>query len=388
MNERSRRGSAAGVLFLGLIGGVAGSLLTNWTTARFGERLPPVIRPYTEVVHRAPPLTEGTSIPETVKRIGPAVVSIDTRRERRTPPMPDVPPPLRPFFGVPEPRELPPIEGRGSGFIVNASQGYLVTNHHVVRGATDITVRLSDKRSFAAELVGADPVADVAVLKIPARNLSELGFIADSDKVAIGETVIAIGNPFGFENTVTTGVVSALNRELPGGGVPLDNLIQTDAAINPGNSGGPLCDLTGSVIGMNTAIRPDGQGIGFAVAANTIKHALEEILRHGRVVRPWIGIQFDTLDSRVAEQLGVPEGTQGMLVVRTTTDGPAERAGLQQGDVITAINGQPVRETADLRRGIRDKKPGDRITLTVQRAERQLKITVTLGEMPEQAVQR
>jgi S1-C subfamily serine protease len=278
-----------------------------------------------------------------------------------------------------------PAQGRGSGFITNGAEGLLVTNNHVVQNASSITVRLSDKRSFTARLVGSDPVADVAVLRIPGGNLSEMKF-ADSDRVAIGSTVIAIGNPFGFENTVTTGVVSAVNRQLPAN-IPLENLIQTDAAINPGNSGGPLCDLAGSVIGMNTAIRPDAQGIGFAVAANTIKHSVEQILEHGRVIRPWLGIAYDPLTSALAEQLGVPS-TNGMVVVRTVSGGPAERAGVQQGDVITAVNDRTIKESDDLRNAIRDHKPGDRVTLTVQRGRESVKIPVQLGELPAQDVRR
>jgi S1-C subfamily serine protease len=383
-----RRGSAVGVLFLGLVGGVAGSLLTTWATSQWREKLPPIIRPYTQVVeHTPPPASPGARVTATVRRIGPAVVAIDTRRVSQPPPTPDVPAPLRPFFGIPERGEMPPMIGRGSGFLINAGKGYVITNSHVVQGATDITVKLSDSHTFRGELIGSDPVADVAVLRIPGKSLSQLSFIADSSQVEIGSAVIAIGNPFGLENTVTTGVVSALNRELPGS-IPLENLIQTDAAINPGNSGGPLCDLSGSVIGMNTAIRADGQGIGFAVAANTIKHSLEEILAHGRVVRPWIGISYDPLDSRLAEQLDVPEGTRGMVIVRTTPDGPGERAGLQQGDVVTEIDGRPVRESDDLRSSIRDRKPGDTITLTVQRGRQTHKIPVQLGELPAEAVRR
>jgi S1-C subfamily serine protease len=213
--------------------------------------------------------------------------------------------------------------------------------------------------------------------------LPELSF-TDSDKIAVGSTVIAIGNPFGYENTVTTGVVSALNRELPGS-VPMDkleNLIQTDAAINPGNSGGPLCDLDGDIIGMNTAISAQGQGIGFAVAANTIKRSVAEILQYGRGIRPWLGVVNSPLDASLAEQLRVPTATEGVVIVRVVSGGPAEAAGLQVGDVVTAANNRPIKLQDDLRKLLREARPGQTVALTILREGRSQQIGVTLGERP------
>jgi serine protease Do len=318
---------------------------------------------------------------QAVQKIGPAVVFIDTLISRSPDQSSGLPEVFRRFFGAPEPQERVPARGRGSGFIIGGREGYIVTNNHVVRSARSIRVTLPDKRAFDARPVGTDPFADVALIRIASHDLPTLSF-ADSDKLQIGMTAIAIGNPFGFENTVTTGVVSAVNRELPApNNVPLENLIQTDAAINPGNSGGPLCDLNGRVIGMNTAIIPYGQGIGFAVAANTIKRSIRDIIEHGHAVRPFIGISYLELTRPLAEQLGISDAN-GAVIREVISNSPAERAGLRAGDVITEINGVAVKERNDIRRAIRDSRPGQTITLTVRREKETLKIPVTLGEMP------
>jgi serine protease Do len=380
---RVRRGGAAGVLLLGLIGGVIGSLLTNLVTNRGGQPSSPVVRPYTEVVNNGPPpsVGGGASVVQAVQKIGPAVVFIDTTFRRSPDQSSGLPDLFRRFFGGAEPQEPMPAEGRGSGFIINGSRGYIVTNNHVVSNARSIHVTLPDKRAFDAQTIGTDPFADVALIRIPGRDLPELKF-ADSDKLAIGMTAIAIGNPFGFENSVTTGVVSAVKRELRSpSGVPLENLIQTDAAINPGNSGGPLCDLNANVMAMNTAIIPYGQGIGFAVASNTIKRSIDDILKYGHAVRPWIGITYLELTRNLADQLGIPNAN-GVVIRNVISNSPAERAGLRPGDVVTEINGATVKETNDLRKAIRDSKPGQTITLTVWREKETLKIPVRLGEMP------
>jgi S1-C subfamily serine protease len=388
---RNRSGRAAGVFILGIIGGILGALGTNWVTGRWGAKLPPEIRPYTQVVTPPPanPETADQGAPanrnighgdviHAVQRIGPAVAAITT--EIAAPPseygeLPDF---IRRFFGVPEERR-PRGEGRGSGFIVNGSDGYLITNHHVVQNASRIQVKLPDKREFDAELKGADPYNDVAVLRISGASLPQLA-LADSDKAVIGSTVVAIGNPFGLENSVTTGVVSAVNRELPGG-TPLENLIQTDAAINPGNSGGPLCDLDGNVVGMNTAITAQGQGIGFAVASNTIKSSISQILRYGRATRAWMGIATLTLTPEVAERLQI-RSIPGAVVGRVEPGSPAEEAGLRVGDVITAIEARPVKEQNDVRAAIRGRRPEDTVTVTVKRGDQTEQLRLRLGEAP------
>jgi serine protease Do len=373
------------VFFLGIIGGIVGALGTNWATGRWGEKLPPEIRPYTQVVTspsagEAPANTSAGQgdVIRAVQRIGPAVAAITT--EIAAPPseygeLPDF---IRRFFGIPEERQ-PRGMGRGSGFLISGNDGYVVTNNHVVQNASRIQVKLPDKREFSAELKGSDPFNDVALLRISGANLPHLAF-ADSDRVVIGATVVAVGNPFGLENSVTTGVVSAVNRELPGD-TPLENLIQTDAAINPGNSGGPLCDLNGNVIGMNTAITAQGQGIGFAVTANAIKTSIDQILRYGRATRSWMGIGTVTLAPEVAERLRVRH-TPGALIGRVEPGSPADEAGLRVGDVITAINDRPVKEQNDVRAAIRTHRPGDTVTVSVQRDGQSEKISVRLGEYP------
>jgi serine protease Do len=377
-----RRGGAAGILLLGLVGGIVGSLLTNWVLNRREQPFSPVVRPYTEVVNNGPtPSGGGSSVVQAVKRIGPAVVFIDTLISRAPDQSSGLPEIFRRFFGGAEPQQQMPARGRGSGFMLDGREGYIVTNNHMVRNARSIRVTLPDKRAFDAQPLGTDPFADVALIRISGHGLPTLSF-ADSDKLEIGMTAIAIGNPFGFANTVTTGVVSAVNRELPApNNVPLENLIQTDAAINPGNSGGPLCDLNGNVIGMNTAIIPYAQGMGFAVASNTIKRSIRDILEHGHGVRPWIGINYLELTRPLAEQLGIPNAN-GVVVRNVIAGSPAEHAGVRSGDVVTEINGTPVKERNDLRRAIRDSRPGQTITLTVRRQKETLKIPIRLGEMP------
>jgi serine protease Do len=218
-------------------------------------------------------------------------------------------------------------------------------------------------------------------VRINADHLPQME-LGDSDHILPGATAIAIGNPFGFANTVTVGVVSALGRELPSpGGFPLDNLLQTDAAINPGNSGGPLCDIHGRVIGMNTAIIPFGQGIGFAVAVSSIKRSVEDIQAHGHGIRPWLGVQMDDINQEIARQLDVP--TQEGALVRSAIPGsPAAAAGLREGDVIVALNGQKIPDREALSRAIRNTRVGDTVTLTVYRGRQKLEVKAKIGERP------
>src|SRR5262249_25593743 len=248
---------------------------------------------------------DANAVTEAVKRVGPAVVNIDTTS---LPPSSEtgLPDGFRRFFCF-EPEETPvPRQGQGLGMSIDSERGLVLTNNHVVEGANQIRVNLPDKRSFAGSVVGTDPWGDVAVVRIEARNLPHVE-LGDSDRLDPGATAIAIGNPFGFANTVTVGVVSALQRELPAPtGFTLENLIQTDAAINPGNSGGPLCDIHGRVIGMNTAIIPYGQGLGFAVAVHPIKRTVEDIVAHRHVTHPWLGVALANNTPDIARQLNVP----------------------------------------------------------------------------------
>ncbi|MGV3722881.1 MAG: S1C family serine protease [Actinomycetota bacterium] len=245
-------------------------------------------------------------------------------------------------------------------------------------------VTLPDKRSFEAKVVGRDPVGDIALIRIEGGGELPQIALGDSQALHIGQTVIAIGNPLGLENTVTQGVLCAEGRELPGDriqNIPLEDLLQTDAAINPGNSGGPLLDAYGAAIGMNTAIISQAQGIGFAVAADTIRRSVADLLEHGRVIRPAIGVLLVELTPPIARELGIPR-QEGVAIFRVASGGPADRAGLKSGDVITEAAGQPVTGVDQLRQVLRQMKPGAKLTLRGVRGNSQKTWQVTVGELP------
>lgn len=334
----------------------------------------PAVKPVVST-SRQSEATDG-SITETVRRVGPAVVSIKTRFLSKESDIPDL---FREFFGD-EGRPVPQ-EGQGSGMIIHADKGYVLTNAHVIKDARVIKVTLPDKRTFDGTLVGADTMSDLAVIRIPAHNLPEVK-LSSSTSPPIGSWVVAIGNPFGYENTVTVGVVSATEREiLPEGGPALERLIQTDAAINPGNSGGPLCNLQGEVVGINTAILSVAQGIGFAIASGHARTVVDQLIAHGRVLRPWIGIQYHGVTPEMKEYLGLPTD-EGVIIERVIPRSPASRAGLRRGDLIVEINGVPVKRINDLRDEIRKRKVGDTIRLRLYRGREQKVITLQAGEMP------
>ncbi len=321
-----------------------------------------------------------------VKRVGPAVVNIDTVVLRR-----------QSIFGLWDPFEglfendpftrLVPSKGQGSGVIVDAVNGYVVTNEHVVHDCigrkSEIKVSLPNKQTYEATIVGADPQYDVAVLKIEGKNLPQAE-LASSDELVIGEWVVAIGNPFGFRNTVTVGVVSALDRSLPSEyGGRLEGLIQTDAAINPGNSGGPLCDIEGRVIGINTAIIKGAEGIGFAIGASHVKPVVEEIIKFGRVRHGWCGMQFWDISERLAQRLGL-ESTDGALVVEVYQNGPAAEAGIKPGDVILEAGGEKITSVDDMQNVLRKARAGDVLTLKIVRKGKTINVKVKLSDIPEQ----
>jgi serine protease Do len=386
MRERPgfRLGAVAGYLIVGLLGGIIGGLLVGWTLQRAGGSRAPLTSalPYTEAPRAASSDTSAdttNSVTQAVKRVGPAVVYIDTT-SAPPPSNGGLPDGLRRMLGLPE-EEPMPRQGTGSGAIIDSQRGLVLTNNHVVQGAEKITVTLPDKRAFTGQVVGTDPLGDIAVIRIKGTDLPQVE-LGNSDQIEPGAAAIAIGNPFGFANTVTVGVVSALDRTLrPPRGYPLENLIQTDAAINPGNSGGPLCDVHGRVIGMNTAIIPYGQGIGFAVAVNAIKRSVEDIVAHGRVIRPWLGVGLRNNSQAIAEQLGVPT-REGVLVTVVSPDSPAARAGIREGDVITTFNGSPTSDDDALRRAISSAKVGDTVTLSGYREREKIDFKVTIGERP------
>lgn len=323
-----------------------------------------------------------------VKAVGPAVVNIDTLVMRRQSVFgfPDL---FDGFFEDSPFSRLVPQPGQGSGFIIDSDNGYVLTNEHVIHDAYlrkgQIKVSLPNKETYEAKVVGADVQYDIAVLRIEGKNLPCVK-LGSSENLAIGEWVLAIGNPFRFRNTVTVGVVSALDRVLENAaadGGNLEGLIQTDAAINPGNSGGPLCDIEGNVIGINTAILRGAEGLGFAIAASSIKQAVDEIIKVGRVRHGWPGMEFWDISARVAARLGL-DSTDGALVSEVYKDGPADQAGIKPGDVVLEAAGRKIRSVADIQSVLRKARSGDKIALKLSRRGKGISITLELADVPEQ----
>lgn len=324
----------------------------------------------------------GNPVAKIARELSPAVVNIDveTMVTRSVHPFANDPF-FRQFFGEEQRRfsRTVPMKGRGSGFIVS-KDGHIITNNHVIDGADKITVTFSDGRTFEAKVLGKDPTFDLAVIKIDGNDLPVLE-LGDSEATEVGEWVVAIGNPFGLEHTVTVGVVSAKNRSIHAGNVNFDGFLQTDAAINPGNSGGPLLNLEGKVVGINTAIVPFAQGIGFAVPVNMAKQVMDDLIEFGRVKRGWLGVYIQPLTKEFAEAYGVKE-ENGAVVSDVLRDSPAEKAGLQRGDVILEVDGSGVKNHQEFVMKIRQKLAGDKVTLTVIRQKKNIKVDVPLGEMP------
>lgn len=324
------------------------------------------------------------NIAEIAERVGPAVVNIDVVRYVETSPFG-----TRfndPFFDqffrqFEEFRQQIPQKGAGSGFIVD-QEGHILTNEHVVHNAEEIKVTLSDGREFTGEIVGSDITTDMAIIKIDANNLpvAELG---DSDSLRVGEIVIAIGNPYGLEKTVTMGVVSAKGRNISAGteGQEYRNLIQTDTAINPGNSGGPLLNTDGQVVGINTAIIPYAQGIGFAIPVSVAKRNLNDLITLGKVRRSWLGVYIQEVTEEIAEQFDLDEA-RGVLVGDVIAGSPAEEAGIERGDVILSINQKEVATPIELQDAVRALEIGDTVQIEVIRSGRELNLSLKIGEMP------
>lgn len=288
---------------------------------------------------------------------------------------------FRHFPAPPGKGQRMPTQGLGSGFIIS-SDGYLVTNHHVVDGADKITVKLNDKREFPAQVIGSDPQSDIALLKIAATGLPTVT-IGNMDHLKVGQWVFAIGAPFGLERTATKGIVSALSRSLPNDAyVPF---IQTDVPINPGNSGGPLFDLNGQVVGVNSQIfsRSGGyMGLSFAIPVNVAMDVVAQLKTDGRVSRGWMGVSLQEVTQDLARSFNL-EQPRGALVAEVSADSPAAKAGLKTGDVIVAYAGQPVNDSADLPPLVGATKPGVNRTLTVIRDSKPQDITITLGQLPD-----
>ncbi len=323
------------------------------------------------------------SLAPIVERVNPAVVNISTFTTKtvRNPMMDD--PFFRRFFGAPEQFQSPQrrrTQSAGSGVIIDAKAGTVITNFHVIKGADEIRVGLHDDRSYEAELIGSDPEVDIAILKIDADDLSQLN-MADSDTLRQGDFVVAIGNPFGLENTVTTGVVSALGRS--GLGIEgYENFIQTDASINPGNSGGALVNLRGDLVGINTAIiAPSGGnvGIGLAIPANMAKNSLEQIMEHGEVKRGQLGVHIQDLTQDMAIALELDEQQQGVIVAKVREGSAADKAGILADDVIVSANGKAMQSAAELRNEVGSRRIGEKLKLEVLRDGKRKKISVEIG---------
>lgn len=327
--------------------------------------------------------TPKGSFSNAVKKATPAVVNIFTSTKRTNNHQPFMDDPVyRHFFGDPDNMDDEPESSLGSGVIVS-EQGLILTNHHVIASADQIEVALADGRKMVATVVGTDPETDLAVLRVEAEKLPSITFAAN-DKLAVGDVVLAIGNPFGVGQTVTQGIVSALGRSHLGINT-YENFIQTDASINPGNSGGALIDAEGNLVGINSAIysRSGGSmGIGFAIPANLARQVMEQIISHGSVVRGWMGIEAQDVTDELAESFKLSE-TKGALIAGVLRDSPADKAGLKAGDILIKIAGKPVADAEGMLNIIAALKPSEKVTLVIVRNGVNQNVDVVIGRRPK-----
>ena len=343
--------------------------------------LPLLFLSLTAVARAAPP--PDLSLPDLVEKVLPSVVNVSSTTITRFQVfgMND----FLNFWGIPQERRER-TTSLGSGFIIDKG-GYVLTNNHVVDHADEVMITLLDKQQYRAKIIGTDQKMDLALLRIqdPKKplpsNMAAVTF-GDSDAARIGESVFAVGNPFGLGHTVTVGIISAKHRTIGAG--PFDNFLQTDAAINPGNSGGPLFNMKGRVVGINTMIYSrSGQsgGVGFAIPINEAKSLIPDLKRYGRVPRPWLGIIADRMNPALQAYLHLPV-SEGVLVYNLVQDAPADDAGLQEGDVILSMDGAQTKEPYDVERALAKHKPKDTATLVIQRGRHQLHLKVSLRELP------
>jgi serine protease Do len=390
MSLRKRTWIAAAALVA--VGAVVGA----WITAKTGH-FPFSVQQIPAAAQSAaaePEISFKAGFGPLVKKVQPAVVSVTSKtmprvseQRRGQPILPNLPDGLREFFGDQFPFffDIPqgPRRGLGSGVIVT-SDGYIVTNNHVVDEADQVTVSLQDNREFNAKVVGKDAQSDIAVLKIEASGLPFISF-GDSDTVQVGDIVLALGNPFGIGQTVTMGIVGATHRNTPMQIGAYEDFIQTDAAINPGNSGGALVNMKGELIGINTAIlsRSGGnQGVGFAIPAKMAHNVMEQIIKHGKVSRGFLGVSIQPVNSDIAKQFKLPGEPRGALVGDVTPDSPADKAGIKAGDIITEINGARVVDSANLRVRVASLMPGTTARLKLYRDGQEREVSVVLGSQP------
>ena len=358
-------------------------------------------QPWQERAPSAPLLPRGysplPSLAGLVKELNPAVVNIYTTQITKQAARPELGDPFSDFFGRGSPfgRDNPferffsgprgelRQSALGSGFFISPD-GYLLTNHHVVAKASEIKVKLADERTFEAKLVGSDEKTDIALLKVEAPETLPFAYLGDSDKLEVGDWVIAIGNPFGLGHTVTAGIISGKDRQIGQG--PYDDFLQTDASINPGNSGGPLFDSAGDVVGINTAIVAGGSGVGFAVPVNLVKSLVTQLRDSGKVTRGWLGVGIQELTEELAKGIGV-EPRSGVLVGQVFPGSPAEKAGVEAGDVVVSIDGKPVRDTRKLTTLVAGIGPGSEARVEVLRngSRKSLKVKLAERESGEQS---
>ena len=351
------------------------------------EWLPARANPPLAVTQSPGPAPSGvlraTSYNDAVRRAMPSVVNIFTSKEIHAPRHPLLNDPIfRRFFGEQLPDEAQRASSLGSGVIVTSS-GYVLTNNHVVETADEIEVALADGKKLLAKVVGNDPETDLAVLRIDGESMPAITF-GSSETLRVGDVVLAIGNPFGVGQTVTSGIVSALGRT--GLGInTFENFIQTDAAINPGNSGGALIDAAGNLVGINTAIfsRSGGSiGIGFAIPVSTAKMVLEQIVKTGSVTRGWIGVEVQDITSPIAESFKL-EDTRGALIAGVLHGGPADKAGVKPGDILVEVQGKPVADPASMLNLIAALSPGQSAKLKLKRQGKDVDASITVGRRPK-----
>jgi serine protease Do len=396
-SSKTKRWSAAGLIFIGIVIGVVFTSNLDWTPKGFATRSDD---PFVLESQQAPSKAllnlqdTGKAFTEVSKVILPTVVGISTSKIVKQSQGDNEfwGPILRDFFGREfrdrEPQEQR-LQGLGSGVIVSRD-GYILTNHHVISNADDIKVNLYDKRTFEAELVGTDPLTEVAVIKVNGENLPAAR-LGDSDDIEIGEWVLAVGNPLQLYSTVTAGIISALSRNIniiqdenadQLGSYAIENFIQTDAAINRGNSGGALVNLKAEVIGINTAIATGTgfyAGYGFAIPINLAKKIMTDLINKGYVVRAWLGISMQAVDELAAERFGM-DRPRGVRIVQVVEDSPAEKGGLKEMDVILELDGEEVSQSNQIQNEIALKNPGDVVTLKILRNRREREIKVKLGQ--------
>ncbi|WP_040410133.1 Do family serine endopeptidase [Asticcacaulis sp. AC402] len=332
-----------------------------------------------------PPNGAPMSFADMIERVSPAVVSIETKGKVKV----DAGIPSLPGFSFPgqdpEGGREQEVRGAGSGFFISAD-GYVVTNNHVVEGASEIIVKLTNDKELKATVIGRDPATDLAVLKVEGKDFPFVRWELDR-KPRVGDWVVAVGNPFNFSNTATAGIVSAYGRDLRESGTSYIDYLQIDAAINRGNSGGPTFDLYGKVIGVNTAIvTPSGAnaGVGFAIPAETANKITKQLMTGASIARGYIGVSILPVSKEISEALNITD-TTGAYVAETTRGGPAEKAGLQVGDIVKTVNGAPVKSPTDLTRRIADIKAGEKVTVDVLRSGKIVKVTVTAALRPSES---